>query len=64
MTWKRLLAAVRDFLASMYGWQSYDEAQFQQQVRTILRPPGYKEEHPAENSRIKQNTSQPEEHQW
>jgi hypothetical protein len=40
MTWRRLLAAVRDFLTSMYGWQSYDEASFQQQVRAILRPLG------------------------
>jgi len=43
MTWRRLLTAVRGFLAAMYGWQSYDEAQFRQQVRAILRPPGHDE---------------------
>jgi hypothetical protein len=62
MTWRRLLAAVRDFLTSLYGWQSYDEAQFQQQVRAILRPPGYEEEPKAAGSQREPNILNLEEH--
>jgi len=55
MTWDRLLAAMRDFLISLYGQQNYDEARFQQQVQAILRPPDYDEE-PSASSQISQNT--------
>ncbi len=53
MTAKQVLNRIRDFLAAMYGLQSYDEAQFQREVQAVLQPTEGEGEGTAEHKRMK-----------